>query len=160
MSTLLDRFTNDLLPGNDHWPAASEIEVGAVMPQLASTDSEQQSLFDRLLDFLENHKERPALGETLEAEDSELFVFAKVLAFEAYYINPKVREVVARRSMYANRPPQPAGFPVVTRRVSPWNEGEILWRSDGTERSEEVLIEQKKDPKKTWTVEEIRQWRR
>ena len=117
-------------------------------------------MFDRLLDFLENHKERSALGETLEAEDSELFVFAKVLAFEAYYINPKVREVVARRSMYANRPPQPAGFPVVTRRVSPWNEGEILWRSDGTERSEEVLIEQKKDPKKTWTVEEIRQWRR
>ena len=160
MSTLLDRFTNDLLPGNDHWPAAVEIEVGAVMQQLASTDSEQQSLFDRLLDFLEHHKERSALAEILEAEDSELFGFAKVLAFEAYYINPKVREVVARRSMYANRPPQPAGFPVVTRRVSPWNEGEILWRSDGTERSGEVLIEQKKDPKKTWTVEEIRQWRR
>ncbi|MEI7550521.1 MAG: hypothetical protein WCJ91_08620 [Actinomycetes bacterium] len=159
MSTLLDRFTNDLLPGNDHWPAAAEIEVGVAMQQLASTDSEQKSLFDRLLDFLENHKDRPALAEILEVKDSELFGFAKVLAFEAYYINPQVREVIARRSMYANRPPQPAGFPVVTRTVAPWNEDEILWRSDGTECSNEVLIEQKKDPKKTWTVEEIRKWR-
>ncbi len=42
--------------------------------------------------------------------------------------------------------------------VTPWNQDAILWRSDGTERSEIVLKMQQKDPNKTWTVEEIRQW--
>ena len=159
MSALLDRFTNDLLPGNDHWPSASEIEVGALMKKLVEPDLDQQTLLARLLDFLEKHKEVALLAETLEEKDSELFGVAKVLAFEAYYINPQVREVVASRSTYANRPPQPAGFQITTRKVLPWNEDEILWRSDGTACSNEIMIEQKKDPKKTWTVEEIRQWR-
>jgi hypothetical protein len=159
MSVLLDRFTNDLLPGNDHWPSASDVEVGGAMLKLVASDEQQLILLSKLMNFLETSQGVPTLASALEAHDAELFGFAKVLAFEAYYINPQVREVVARRSIYANRPPQPAGFQITTRKVLPWNEDEILWRSDGTACSNEIMIEQKKDPKKSWTVEEIRQWR-
>lgn len=157
--TLLDRFTNDLLPGNAHWPSASDVEVGGTMLKLVEADAQQQILLSQLMNFLERNEGVTTLAAALEAHDAELFGYAKVLAFEAYYIHPRVREVIDRRFAYANRPPQPTGFEVANPLVLPWNESKIQWRSDGTERSNEVLIEQKNDPKKTWTVEEIAQWR-
>ncbi|CAB4669847.1 unannotated protein [freshwater metagenome] len=158
MSAILERFTNELLPGNGHWPSASEIQVSSTMQKFAERDSQQQVMLAQLLDFLEMHNETAAVAAALEMKDPDLFSFAKVLAFEAYYTSPKVRDVIAQRSRYANRPPQPAGFQVVPHAVTPWNQDAILWRSDGTERSEIVLKMQQKDPNKTWTVEEIRQW--
>lgn len=158
MSEILDRFTNELLPGSGHWPSASEIQVSATMQKFAERDPQQQVLLAQLFDFLEIHSETAAVAAELEIADPDLFAFAKVLAFEAYYTSPKVREVIAERSRYANRPPQPSGFQVLSHTVTPWNQDGILWRSDGTERSERVLKMQQKDPQKTWTVEEIRQW--
>jgi len=157
--TLLDRFTNDLLPGNAHWPSASDVGVGSAMLKLVEADAQQQILLSQLMNFLERNEGVTSLAAELEEHDAELFGFAKVLAFEAYYIHPQVREVINYRSSYANRPPQPDGFKVANSHVLPWNESRVQWRSDGTERSNEVLTEQKKDPKKSWTVEEIAQWR-
>lgn len=125
LSAVLDR----LLPGTaDGWPAAGTLGLEAEVRALwarptddgrdpeTGPDADPDRALDALLaalgpDFDDaDAQAQVAALEALEAAEADAFGRLVAAAYTAYYVDGRVRAVVAARTGYPARPPQPEGY--------------------------------------------------
>lgn len=158
MSADLTPFLDALLPGDVHWPSAGSLrlDLWAAAAPLAGYGEALERVA-----ALPGHNPESELREISEQEPAAFLSF-QVLAYSCYYTHPKVLAVIEARCGYPARPPQPQGqvIPVTGPDPLPTCAGSLpRWRRDGTEVAERVFAEQSSHPDRTWTKEEIEQWR-
>jgi hypothetical protein len=94
---LLADFVDALVPGDDHWPSASQVGVQAVLAsRIVDVDGEEA--VDRLAGLVraaggfdgKNEAERSATVASLERDHGELFTLLRNAVYLAYYENPAV----------------------------------------------------------------------
>ncbi|MGI9658765.1 MAG: hypothetical protein ACR2OD_07645 [Gaiellaceae bacterium] len=103
-----------LLPGNDDWPGASELDLAAAVTQRAGMAEGHAQAIERLLAALPPD----FAGSTVEAREDVLrlhegtddFGAALLVAYDAYYVQAPVLGLLEERCGYVTRPPQPEGF--------------------------------------------------
>lgn len=112
LAALLDT----LLPGDGAgWPAAGALGLGARCREVAGLSAGGAEALAMLLGALpegfagQGAAARTAALKALEAAQPEPFERVVAAAYGAYYTDPRVRAVLARRTGYADRPPQPDG---------------------------------------------------
>ncbi len=99
-----------LLPGDgDAWPAAGALGLADEAWRLAQLDAQHPRLLGELLDRLDGAIDADAV-RALEVAEPALVGVAVLLAYNAYYTDARVLDVVASRTGYVARPPQPEGF--------------------------------------------------
>jgi hypothetical protein len=113
-----------LLPGSEHWPGASELDLAATVTERVLMASGHDEAIERLLERLGAGFEEAA-PEKREAavraeEGTDEFAAALLVAYDAYYVNPRVLELLEERCGYVQRPPQPEGF-----RLDPFDESRL-----------------------------------
>ncbi len=105
-----------LLPGDEWWPAAGVLGLADRVMELADLDPSHPGLVFEALsllpaDFRELEGEaRTAAMERLETGRSAIFGVLQLLAYNAYYTDARVLDVVESRTGYEARPPQPLGY--------------------------------------------------
>lgn len=158
-------FLAGILPGEDGWPCAADLDLGDAISERQSQEMSGPSVWNVIGELhLPEADEPDALHQALRevaANTPHIFSEALVLAYDAYYAHPAVRALIAQRCGYSDRTPQPLGRPVDldgpdpqprSRGTSP------LWRSDGTVAANWVRQTQEDNPDRSWTEEEISAW--
>jgi hypothetical protein len=109
-SDLLALVLDDLLPGGEGFPAGSAIGLAGWLRGRADFAAPAQAVLDLLpLGFAAaSSAERAAALRDLE----HLAAFDRLLvgAYSGYYVHPDVIAVIAERTGYPARPPQPEGY--------------------------------------------------
>ena len=121
LAALLDT----LLPGDGkHWPAAGRHGLAArtrEMAALAPTDAtvakeSADTGLDRVLAALppgfpdQPPIDREAVLRQIEADLPAAFDAVVTAAYNAYYTDPAIRDIIEHLTGYENRPPQPLGY--------------------------------------------------
>lgn len=111
----LNAVLGGLLPGNDVWPSAAELGLEKRISDLAALDPDHPVVLARFLDALEgveamSDADRHTALQSMQDAAPEDFGVALVLAYNAYYTDPRVLAVVSARTGYAARAPQPEGY--------------------------------------------------
>lgn len=108
---------NTLLPGDDaDWPAAGDLGLAAQMAEMAALAPGAPEALDWLLgalpaDFATYTQDaREDALRALEAAQPDRFGQVITAAYNAYYTDPRVRDLIERLTGYPNRPPQPEGY--------------------------------------------------
>lgn len=105
-----------LLPGDEWWPAAGGLGLVDRVMELADLDPSHPGMVSEALSvlFADFHEQgagaRTAAMERLEAGHPALFGILQLLAYNAYYTDARVLDVVESRTGYEARPPQPLGY--------------------------------------------------
>ena len=107
---------NGLLPGNDIWPSGGSLGLGQEIARLAALDSQQPALVAEFLEALP--KDFAELDATarhqglvgMEESEPDSFGLMVRLAYNAYYTNAEVLQVLRARTGYEGRAPQPDGY--------------------------------------------------
>ena len=155
-------FLAGVLPGDGQWPCAADLNLDEAS---IGASASMLRAWEHISEWQLPAREHPeALAEaltTFERTHPDDFAQGLVMAYGMYYAHPNVLKVVEHRSGYAARPPQPQGHVVVsadTEEHPMTNPAKVLWRNDGTNRSEEIQMIQQTHPDRVWTVEEIATW--
>ncbi len=172
-STVLAAAAAVLLPGDDTWPAAGDLHLGAVMADIAGRHELSRTLLETFADAAPAALTDPATDDAtrtaalvaLEGTDPLVFGALRAVAYEAYYTHPSVQEVLALRCGLRPGPAQPQGYPqVFSVDTIPDLRGVrargLQWRDDGTPTCTAVRAAQESDLNRQWSEEEIWQWQR
>ena len=114
---LLEAVLDTLLPGDGiDWPAAGAHGLAAKTREMAALHPAGASQLNALLDRLQDgfpafsaDKREAHLAE-LEKREPRMFAVALSAAYNAYYTDPEIRDIIERICGYENRPPQPQGY--------------------------------------------------
>jgi len=112
----LNAALDTLLPGDEWWPGAGELGLVDRVMELAGLDPSHPGMVGEALSVLaagfhnRDGDARTAAMERLEAGYPALFGVLQLLAYNAYYTDARVLEVVQGRTGYEARPPQPLGY--------------------------------------------------
>ena len=108
---------NTLLPGDGaDWPAAGDLGLAPRMAEMAALAPGGPEALDWVLgalpaDFARHTQDaREDALRALEAAQPDRFGQVVTAAYNAYYTDPRVRDLIARLTGYPNRPPQPEGY--------------------------------------------------
>ena len=124
-----------LLPGNDDWPSAGELDLAeAVTARLDMAAGHAEALAELLealpAEFVDaSVEEREGLLRSHETTPE--FGVALVVAYDAYYVQKQVLALLEERCGYVTRPPQPDGFelpPFDESRLEKQRQREPFWR--------------------------------
>lgn len=136
----LDRETlaallETLLPGDDVWPGASELDLATVVVDRVGMAEGHAEAIGRLLALLPDSFGAASIDErerALRAHESTAdFGAALLVAYDAYYIHERVLGLLETRCGYVTHPPQPTGFelePFDESRLARVREREPFWR--------------------------------
>lgn len=114
---LLADLLDTLLPGDGKdWPAAGRHGLAVKTQELASQMPGASKAIETVLaalptafsDFSQDDRERTL--RKIEATETEAFDKTVTAAYNAYYTDPGIRDVIERLTGYENRPPQPKGY--------------------------------------------------
>jgi len=114
MIALLDT----LLPGGEGWPAAGALGLATRMEVLVAAAPGGAEALARVLDALPRDfaalapESREATLREVEACHPAAFETVLSAAYAAYYTDGRVCDVIARRTGFPDRPPQPLGHPL------------------------------------------------
>lgn len=114
--TLLVAVLDTLLPPNGDLPGAGRLGLDAQVQQEARSIPANEEVLDDVLrklpaDFLQlDPAAREAALQLIEAENPARFFTLVVMAYNAYYTDPRVLRQVEANTGYAARPPQPLGY--------------------------------------------------
>lgn len=160
-----ERFMAGLLPGNDVWPGAVDLDLASRIDELTAQDAQAKEAWARVGDWvLPDSLDVDGLALAMreyEAAQPGVFAAALLLVYSAYYSHRDVLVIVEDRCGYAARAPQPLGFPVRSPGTDPrpaTTGSAPLWREDGTDRAREINRMQTEEPDRIWTEEEIATW--
>lgn len=109
----LGLILDGLLPGDDDWPSAGSLGLESRVRAMADMVPGRADLLAELLAAAANLPQPPHLEEALhrlEQDHPEAFSTAVVLAYNAYYTDPRLLQVLEARTGYEARPPQPLGY--------------------------------------------------
>ena len=112
----LNAALDTLLPGDEWWPAAGGLGLVDRVLELAGLDPSHPGMVAEACSALpadfhqQDSDARTAALERLEAGNSALFGVLQLLAYNAYYTDARVLDVVESRTGYEARPPQPRGY--------------------------------------------------
>jgi hypothetical protein len=117
--TQLEKITpllNGLLPGTDAWPSAGSLGLAEEVVRLAALDSQQPAVVTEFLDSLPPDfaeldtavRHQALVG--MEQSEPDSFGLMVRLAYNAYYTNAEVLQVLRARTGYEGRAPQPDGY--------------------------------------------------
>lgn len=158
-------FAAGLLPGNESWPCAADLDLDGEVDRLAASDERAQEAWVRIAAWsLPDRHRGGELHEALlarERDEPEVFAAGLLLVYSAYYSHPRILEVIEDRCGYVARPPQPQGHPISLPELDPTPStagSAPVWREDGTEQARIVREAQAHDPDRIWTEEEIATW--
>lgn len=140
--TLLARVLDRLLPGDGvDWPAAGRHGLGPRTRELlldAPDGGEALAVATTRLgaSFKDDAAadEMDAALRRFETEDPQNFERLLTAAYNAYYTDPGIRDVIERLTGYENRPPQPLGYalePFDERLLANVKKRKPFWRADG-----------------------------
>ncbi len=114
---LLSILLDTLLPGDEAlWPAAGQHGLAQKTRDMAALAPGGLEALETVLKALPStlpDESRDIREQTLrEIEAAEPDAFDKVVtaAYNAYYTDPDIRDVIATLTGYENRPPQPRGY--------------------------------------------------
>lgn len=114
---LLDAVLDTLLPGDGvDWPAAGAHGLATKTREMAALHPEGAKLLNDLLDGLPDGFSafpadvREAHLADIETRDPQLFAVTLSAAYNAYYTDTDIRDIIERVCGYENRPPQPLGY--------------------------------------------------
>ncbi|KMK64894.1 hypothetical protein [Puniceibacterium sp. IMCC21224] len=117
MTDPLTALLDTLLPGDGtDWPAAGAQGLAARMTELAADLPGGAEALDTVLGALPDGfsgldaAPREDILREIETNMPERFDAVVTAAYNAYYTNPAIRDVIERLSGYENRPPQPLGY--------------------------------------------------
>lgn len=106
-----------LLPGDGaDWPAAGAHGLADRLAEMAALAPGGPEALAEVLealpaDFAQGAQEtRDEVLRGIEAAQPEAFASVVTAAYNAYYTDPHVRDVIERLTGYENRPPQPDGY--------------------------------------------------
>ena len=111
---LLAIVLDTLLPGDGAWPSARAVDLAQAVR--ADVDGDPERQIDIVLAALpsgfarDDVETREAALRAIEVAHGAAFERLVTLAYTAYYIEPRVRDVIERETGYENRPPQPLGY--------------------------------------------------
>ena len=158
-------FLAGVLPGEDGWPCAADLDLGDAISEFQRGGTSTLQAWDAIGEFdFPQPSDPEGLQQRIrvvEEGNPQLFGEALVLVYGAYYAHPDVRALIAQRCGYSDRTPQPLGRPVNLEGPDPqpWSRGEVpRWRSDGTAAATWVRQKQEDNPDRSWTEEEIAAW--
>jgi len=152
---LLDAVLDRLLPAVDELPGAGELGIGAAIatdPLSARRPGDVATVLGRLpggFRALPGAERDAALAEA-ERALPDAFATLINLAYNAYYLDPRVLARVERVSGYRARAPQPAGYalePLDERLLAPVRGRAALWRADPREPAQPAPPGAGDDPK-------------
>ena len=113
LSALLDT----LLPGDgSDWPAAGQHGLAERTRELAALFPGGSEALETILAGLpEDFADSPQGAcenqlKAIEAAQPEAFEKTVSAAYNAYYTDPAIRDIIERLTGYENRPPQPEGY--------------------------------------------------
>lgn len=114
---LLPVLLDTLLPGDGvDWPAAGAHGLAGRAQELAARVPGGEEALETVLaalppDFAANPPEvREARLRAIEIAEPEAFEMTVTAAYNAYYTDTVIRDVIERLTGYENRPPQPKGY--------------------------------------------------
>lgn len=165
MTATHETFMAGLLPGNDIWPCAADLDLTPHIERLLCEDPVAADAWAAVGGWALPDRGAPedvqkALRQ-YESTDPESFASAMLLVYAAYYTHPRILDLIEGRSGYPARPPQPVGHPVQLDGPDPipaTAASAPLWRADGTTRGRQIRSMQSQDPERIWTEEEIAAW--
>ena len=105
-----------LLPGDEWWPAAGALGLADRVMELAGLDASHPGMVGEALSALPSDfaaldpDARTREVQGLESSQPALFGVLQLLAYNAYYTDARVLDVVEDRTGYEARPPQPLGY--------------------------------------------------
>jgi hypothetical protein len=130
--TTLSAWADALVPGDEAWPAASEVGAAAYVDNCAALSPVLRGALREALTVAEAGARRRGAAfadldpaprrevlESIEAERPELFTLVLELTFEGYYRHPRVRRAVEERTGF--RP----DVPVVGTALEPFDEATL-----------------------------------
>jgi hypothetical protein len=116
MSGVLVALLDTLLPGDGgEWPAAGALGLAVRCREVAALSGGGVAALAEVLAALpegfaeQDAESRAAALRAVEAARPEAFERVLAAACGAYYTDARVQAVLARRTGYADRPPQPEG---------------------------------------------------
>ncbi len=114
---LLGAVLDTLLPGDGaEWPSAGRLGLAARTREIAALAPGGPEALDAVLAALPDDfsagSQSVREGRLRAVEAAEPAAFERVVsaAYNAYYLDPSVRDAIERRTGYENRPPQPEGY--------------------------------------------------
>ena len=117
MTGLHIALLDTLLPGDGtDWPAAGAHGLGARMTELAAGIPDGTEALATVLEALPEGfiamtpEDREEALRAIEADMPGPFDAVVTAAYNAYYTDSAVRDVIERLTGYENRPPQPRGY--------------------------------------------------
>lgn len=117
MTDRLIDLLNTLLPGDGaDWPAAGSQAMAARVIELAEGVPGACDALTAIVDALPPQfgtlpqTQREDIVRGIETDNTDQFDAVVTAAYNAYYTDPAIRDVVERLTGYENRPPQPLGY--------------------------------------------------
>jgi hypothetical protein len=128
-----------LLPGDgSDWPAAGARGLGPRLAEMAALAPGGPEALAEVLAALPDGfagagaETREAALTRIEADRADAVAQVVTAAYNAYYTDPAVRDVIERLTGYENRPPQPLGYdlpPFDTRLLDAVKARGPIWRA-------------------------------
>lgn len=113
----LPALLETLLPGDGaDWPAAGEHGLARRAWELAKGTPDGTEALAIVLEALPEdfsgiaQAVRESTLKTIETTHPEAFEKTVTTAYNAYYTDPAIRDIIERLTGYENRPPQPVGY--------------------------------------------------
>mgnify|MGYP001177384245 CR=1 FL=1 len=117
MTGRLTALLDTLLPGDGgDWPAAGAHGLAVHAARLADDMLGGAEAMAGVLDALPKgfvdlpQLRREEFLHEIEAQDAARFDAVITAAYNAYYTDPAIRDIIERLTGYPNRPPQPEGY--------------------------------------------------
>lgn len=117
MTDRLIALLDTLLPGDEaDWPAAGAHGLAVRTATLADDMPGGAEAIAGVLDALPQgfadlpQPRREEYLREIEAQDAARFDTVVTAAYNAYYTDPAIRDIIERLTGYPNRPPQPEGY--------------------------------------------------
>lgn len=114
---LLSILLDTLQPGDEaHWPAAGQHGLAQKTREMAALAPGGLEALESVLEALPpafpdgSQSSREGMLREIEAAGPEAFEKVVTAAYNAYYTDPGIRDVIEALTGYENRPPQPRGY--------------------------------------------------